>query len=155
MPSGFTNRWLGKVLGKLIGVGSGGLTAFTATAGAVNSSPNDIATLFGKGTLNGTASTVTLAVLGSGITKLSSVGGSTYNLGAPVARRTALLYTDTIGDGTRKVFAGAGVTFVSTLAGSAYLNLSTIAVNEVELVGLSSALWLLKSNLGAVTVTTI
>lgn len=155
MPSGFQQRWLGKVLGKLVGVGAGGLTAYTATGGAVNVSPNDLAAGAGGGLMNGTASTVAKSILGQGITKLSSVGATNYDLGAPVARRRALVYTDAIGDGARKISSTlAGATFVSSLASAAFLNLSTTAPNVVGLTGLSTALWLIDRNIGSVTVTT-
>lgn len=155
MATGFVQRWKGKILGNLVGVGAGGITAYTATGGPINLSPNDIASLSGAGTLNATASTAALAVNGYGVTKLSSIGGSTYNLGAPVARRQATIYTDAIGDGARKVSStAAGATFQSTLAGAGFLNFSTTVVQTIVLIGLSTSLWGIRSNYGSVTVST-
>lgn len=157
MTKGFVQRWKGKVLAQLVGVGSGGITVYNSTqaGGNINIGPNTLASLQHQGTLNGTASTVALTVNGYGITKLSSVGGSTYALGAPVPGRRAVVYTDAIGDGARKLSStAAGATFQSTLAGAAFANLSTIATNSLELIGLSTALWLVKGNVGAVTFTT-
>lgn len=156
MPSGFTQRWQGKVLAKLLGIGAGGLTCYTATGGPINVAPNDLAALKGSGTFNGTASTVTGAILGYGITKVSSVGaGGNYILGAPAPGREALIYTDTIGDGARKINSSAA--FIQSSFGStsaAFFALSTIATNTLELIGLSTSLWGIKSNVGAAVVST-
>ena len=155
-PSGFVQRWQGKILGKLIGVGASGLTAYNATGGPVNLSGDDLASMKGLGTLNGTASTVSGTVLGSGITKLSTTTKTDYALGAPVARRRAIIYTDAVGDGARKVSStAAGATIASTLSGAAFLNFSTVALSAVELIGVSTSLWIVAGNVGgAVTVST-
>lgn len=154
MPNGFVQRWKGKVLANMLGLGAGGLTLYSVS-GSPNLAPADLAASYGLGTLNGTASTAALTVAASGVTKLSSIGGSTYALAAPVAGRTATIYTDAIGDGIRKVSAvAAGATFQSTLAGASFLNFSTAAVQSISLFGLSTALWLIRSNSGAVSVST-
>lgn len=153
MATGFVQRWKGKVLAQLLGVGSGGITLYSQT-GTPNVSPLDLMSIQGFGSTF-TASTATLAINGYGLTLVSSVGGSTYALGAPVRGRQAVIYTNAIGDGTRKISAAAaGATFQSTLAGAAILNLSTVAVQSITLLGLSTAAWLIEANNGTVTVST-
>lgn len=157
MPSGFVNRWIGKVMAKSLWIGSGGLTVANSTnrSASVAIGPNSLASLQHQGLFNGTASTAALAVLGYGITKLSSIGGSTYNIGAPIAGMRAVIYTDAIGDGVRKVSSTvAGGTFQSTLASANFLNFSTVVTQTIELLGLSTAAWAIKGNVGSVTVST-
>lgn len=154
--NGFAQRWQGKVLAKLLGIGSGGMTCYTATGGPINVTPNDLASLKGSGTFNGIASTTAFTINGYGITKVSSVGGgSNYILGAPVAGREAVIYTDQIGDGARKINSSAA--FIQSSFGStsaAFLALSTVAVNTLTLMGLSTSLWSIKGNVGSAVVST-
>lgn len=137
-PSGFTQRWQGKVLAKLLGVGSGGITLYSLT-GAPNLTPADLYSIDGAATVTAysTAGTQTIANPGGVDVITASSAISIFTLGSlPVlgVRKTLTL------------IVSSGV-FIKAAAGSAFNSStatvikSTAALTNIELLGRSTANW--------------
>lgn len=155
MANGFTDRWQGKVRGHVFWVGGGGII-LSKLAGNPNVSPADLASLAGVSG-SGIGSTATLSISNGGLTQLSSVGGSTYNLAAPYPGRVKTISSVQLGDGIRKVsMLGSGASISgSTLALAAVLTLSTVTAQQsITLTGISTSAWLMSGNVGSIALST-
>ena len=142
MATGFTNRWKGKTLTQLLGLGSGGMTLYSVS-GTPNVSPADFATLFGRGGAAGT--TATTPMPNYGITSISTADGTSV-LTAPVAGRTKYLEFDGASTGAaRKVYTGSTLV---TYDGTNDVLVST-AAGLVTLLGLSTTRWGVIGNTGS------
>lgn len=137
MPSGFIGRYLGK-----IGIKQLWLAGITGPLSQVTASGADLSVLAGASSV-ATPSTSSLSPSNAGVLRLSSVGGTTWNLAAPVAGVYKTIVSTNIGDGTRKISSTvAGAVFASSLAVSwNNINFSTLRTESVELVGLSTSVW--------------
>lgn len=140
MPNGFVQRWQGKVLAKLLGVGSGGITLYTAS-GAPNVSPADLAPLAGGSSVSA-ASTASNIANGGVTTITPATAAVTYNLADPYPGREKTLQTIVGSSGVRKVTpASAGVTFDGI---NHIITFSTATMQAVTLIGRTTAQWAVK-----------
>ena len=149
MATGFVQRWKGKVLGQLIGVGSGGIIAYTATGGAATVTPNDLASLAGGGAVTA-FSTQGSAIGNSGIANITSTAAIiSMTLAAPVAGRPKTLALITVSSAVQinaspATFDGTNTVLKSTQA------------SVINLHGLSTTRWVIDSVFpGSTTATSI
>lgn len=138
MATGFTQRWKGKVLAQLLGIGSGGMTLYSVS-GTPNITPADLASIAGNGLI--TAYSTQGAVLpNNGVSNISSTGvKSSMTLGLPAAGVTKTLAFTTVSSGIQ-VVSSTGATFDGTNS----VMLSTTP-GQVVMRGLSTARWLIES----------
>lgn len=142
MASGFTQRWNGKVLAKLLGLGSQGITLFSLT-GNPNLTPADLLTVDGAGggAAYSTAGTQTIAGAVGVQTITSSSALSIWTLGALPYNGAEL---------TLAIILNSSGVFIKAAAGSSFdpstntVMKSTIA-SQITLVGISTAKWAIKS----------
>lgn len=137
MATGFVQRWKGKVLAQLLGLGSNGITLYTVS-GTPNISPTDLAPLAGQGTV-GAASTAS-NIPNYGVTTVTPATASVnYNLADPFPGRRKTLAVTVASSGARTVtVATTGVTFDGA---NNKITFSTLAIQTVDLVGISTARW--------------
>ena len=137
MATGFTQRWKGKVLAQLLGIGSGGINLYSVS-GTPNITPADLAALQGGGLITA-YSTQGAAISGNGVANISSTGiKSSMTLAAPVAGARKLLALTAVSSGIQINAAPA------TFDGTNSVMLST-QIGQIGLLGLSTARWLINS----------
>ncbi len=136
MATGFVQRWKGKTLTQLLGLGSGGMTLYSVT-GTPNIAPADIAGLAGAGTVTA-YSTQGATISGNGVANISSTAAIiAMKLAQPIAGARKVLAFTSVSSGIQIVSTG-GATFDGTNT-----VLATTQGAQINLLGLSTARWLI------------
>lgn len=144
MATGFVQRWKGKVLAQLLGLGSGGMTLYSVS-GTPNLAPADFLGLRGAGSTIG--STTTSPITAYGVTSFSTADG-TSQLATPFRGANKTLEFDGASTaGNRKVWSGSSLV---SFDGTNTL-MTASAAGIVSLLGLSTTRWGILGNTGSAT----
>ncbi len=167
MPSGYTNRWKGKVTAVRIDFAVGATGIFgvsTVTGTTFNLTPTEMAVLDGYGT------PVTAITTGSSVAAISPIGisivpdttfNSTYYLADPVpgAKKTFYMKSTVASSGTRSITSlTTGIGIYGSSQGTQLFDTlnfgsSKTILSGIEMLGVSSTSWLITG--GAYNATTV
>lgn len=142
MPSGYQQRWQGKVLAQMFGVGAGGIQ-LASVSGAPVVSPSDLQTIDGQATVQALTTAASTDINGpGGVSSIASTSAisvwSLANVPSPGVQKTIAL-----------ISVSSGV-FIKAASGSSFdgstntVMKSTVAAT-ITLMGLSTTKWSIKS----------